>query len=62
VSVHGPRGGAADLRRQFTVASARYALGALVCLGIIGLFAFIVLRSLSKLLSERSLFVLLAPR
>ncbi len=49
-----------DVHADFIFAVAGEEFGALVCLGIVGLFAFVVLRSLSKLLIERSLFVLLA--
>ncbi|MCG8354880.1 MAG: FtsW/RodA/SpoVE family cell cycle protein [Kiloniellales bacterium] len=49
-----------DVHADFIFAVAGEELGALVCLGIVALFAFVVLRSLSKLLAERSLFVLLA--
>ena len=49
-----------DVHADFIFAVAGEEFGALVCLGIVALFAFVVLRSLSKLLAERSLFVLLA--
>ena len=49
-----------DAHADFIFAVAGEEFGALVCIGIAGLFAFVVLRSLSKLLAERSLFVLLA--
>ena len=49
-----------DVHADFIFAVAGEEFGALVCLGIVALFAFVVLRSLSRLLAERSLFVLLA--
>ncbi len=49
-----------DVHADFIFAVAGEEFGAVVCLGIVALFAFVVLRSLSKLLAERSLFVLLA--
>src|SRR5438874_3581215 len=49
-----------DAHADFVFAVAGEEFGLLVCLVIIGLFAFIVLRGFSRLLQEGSLFVLLA--
>ena len=49
-----------DAHADFIFAVAGEEFGALVCLAIIALFAFVVLRNLSRLLSEPSLFVLFA--
>jgi cell division protein FtsW len=49
-----------DAHSDFIFAVAGEELGALACLIIIALFAFIVLRGFSRLLQEDNLFVLLA--
>jgi cell division protein FtsW len=49
-----------DAHADFVFAVAGEEFGLLVCLVIIGLFAFVVLRGFSRLLQEGSLFVLLA--
>jgi cell division protein FtsW len=49
-----------DAHADFVFAVAGEEFGLVVCLVIIGLFAFIVLRGFSRLLQEGSLFVLLA--
>jgi cell division protein FtsW len=49
-----------DAHADFVFAVAGEEFGLVVCLVIIGLFAFIVLRGFSRLLQESSLFVLLA--
>src|SRR5437588_4398897 len=49
-----------DAHADFVFAVAGEEFGLLVCLIIIGLFAFVVLRGFSRLLQEGSLFVLLA--
>ena len=49
-----------DAHSDFIFAVAGEELGLLACLIILGLFAFVVLRGLARLLQESSLFVLLA--
>jgi cell division protein FtsW len=49
-----------DAHSDFIFAVAGEELGIIVCLTIIGLFAFVVLRGLGRLFREESLFVLLA--
>jgi cell division protein FtsW len=49
-----------DVHADFIFAVAGEEFGILVCLAIVGLFAFVVLRGLSRLLQETDLFVLLA--
>ena len=49
-----------DAHSDFIFAVAGEELGVLVCLAIVGLFAFIVLRGFARVLHERNLFVLLA--
>jgi cell division protein FtsW len=49
-----------DAHADFIFAVAGEELGVIVCLLIIGIFAFVVLRGMSRLLREDSLFVLLA--
>jgi len=49
-----------DAHADFVFAVAGEEFGLIVCLALVGLFAFIVLRGLSRLLQEGSLFVLLA--
>jgi cell division protein FtsW len=49
-----------DAHADFVFAVAGEEFGLVVCLVIIGLFAFIVLRGFSRLMQEGSLFVLLA--
>jgi cell division protein FtsW len=49
-----------DAHADFVFAVAGEELGLLVCLLIVGLFAFIVLRGFSRLLQENNLFVVLA--
>lgn len=49
-----------DAHADFIFAVAGEELGVLVCLLIVGLFAFVVLRGFARLLSETNLFVLLA--
>lgn len=49
-----------DAHADFVFAVAGEELGVLVCLLIVALFAFVVLRGFSRLLNERSLFVLIA--
>ena len=49
-----------DAHSDFIFAVAGEEFGMLVCLAIVLLFAFVVLRGFSKLLNENSLFVLLA--
>ena len=49
-----------DAHADFVFAVAGEELGLLACLFILGLFAFIVLRGISRLLQENNLFVLLA--
>ncbi len=49
-----------DAHADFIFAVAGEELGVIVCLLIVGLFAFVVLRGFSRLLSENNLFVLLA--
>ncbi len=49
-----------DAHADFVFAVVGEEFGLIVCVAIVGLFAFIVLRGLSRLLQESSLFVLLA--
>jgi cell division protein FtsW len=49
-----------DAHADFVFAVAGEELGLLICLAIIGLFAFVVLRGFSRLLQENNLFVVLA--
>ena len=49
-----------DAHADFVFAVAGEEFGLLVCLAVVGLFAFVVLRGFSRLLQENSLFVLLA--
>lgn len=49
-----------DAHSDFIFAVAGEEFGLLVCLGIVGLFAFVVLRGFSRVLQDNSLFVLLA--
>jgi cell division protein FtsW len=49
-----------DAHADFVFAVAGEEFGLVICLAIVGLFAFIVLRGFSRLLQEASLFVLLA--
>ena len=49
-----------DAHADFVFAVAGEELGVLVCLAIVALFAFVVLRGFARLLNERSLFVLIA--
>ena len=49
-----------DAHADFIFAVAGEEFGALMCLVIVGLFAFVVLRGLARLLEETNLFVLLA--
>lgn len=49
-----------DAHADFIFAVAGEEFGALMCLVIVGLFAFIVLRGFSRLLGETNLFILLA--
>jgi cell division protein FtsW len=49
-----------DAHADFVFAVAGEELGLVVCLVIVGLFAFVVLRGLSRLTQEGSLFVLLS--
>ena len=49
-----------DAHADFVFAVAGEEFGLIACLAILGLFAFVVLRGLTRLLQERNLFVLLA--
>ena len=49
-----------DAHSDFIFAVAGEELGLIACLFVLGLFAFVVLRGLTRLLQEKSLFVLLA--
>lgn len=49
-----------DAHADFVFAVAGEELGVLVCLAIVALFAFVVLRGFSRLLHERNLFVMFA--
>jgi len=49
-----------DAHADFVFAVAGEELGLIVCLGIVGLFAFVVLRGFARLLQEQNLFILLA--
>lgn len=50
----------ADAHADFVYAVAGEEFGFVVCMGILGLFVFIVLRALLRVLAERDLFVVLA--
>jgi cell division protein FtsW len=49
-----------DAHSDFIFAVAGEEFGLLVCLAVVGLFAFVVLRGFSRVLQERSIFVVLA--
>ncbi|HEX2580368.1 MAG TPA: putative peptidoglycan glycosyltransferase FtsW [Dongiaceae bacterium] len=49
-----------DAHSDFVFAVAAEEFGLLICLGVVILFAFIVLRSFTRLLNENNLFILLA--
>jgi cell division protein FtsW len=49
-----------DAHADFVFAVAGEELGAVVCVMLVGIFAFVVFRGLSRLLQENSLFVVLA--
>ena len=49
-----------DSHTDFIFAVAGEEFGVIVCLGIVGLFAFVVLRGLSRVWKENDLFVVLA--
>ncbi|MCR9256302.1 MAG: putative lipid II flippase FtsW [Alphaproteobacteria bacterium] len=49
-----------DVHADFVFAVAGEELGALVCLVVVALFAFVVLRGMARLMAERDLFVLIA--
>ena len=51
-----------DAHADFVFAVAGEEFGMVVCLVILGVFAFIVLRGLLRLLKEQDLFTLLAAR
>ncbi len=50
-----------DAHADFIFAVAGEEFGLLACLGIVAVFAFVVLRGYGRLLQERDLFILLAP-
>ena len=51
-----------DAHADFILAVAGEEFGLILCLAVVGLFAFIVLRGFSRLLTSENMFVLLATR